>query len=42
MIMGDQATTPERRVVGVHMIDLRGFTPFVESAEPERTFATLA
>jgi class 3 adenylate cyclase len=34
-------TAPVRREVGVLIVDLSGFTPFVETAEPERTFATL-
>jgi class 3 adenylate cyclase len=32
---------PERREVGVLIVDLSGFTSFVEMAEPERTLATL-
>jgi class 3 adenylate cyclase len=32
---------PTRREIGVLIVDLKGFTPFVEISEPERTFATL-
>jgi len=38
----EQASLPERREVGVMLVDLFGFSAFVETAEPERTFATLA
>ena len=35
--MPDEAA-PERREVGVLIVDLSGFTPFVEMAEPEEFF----
>jgi adenylate cyclase len=38
--MPDHASA-DRREVGVLIVDLKGFTPFVETSEPEHTFATL-
>ena len=39
--MTSERAAPERREIGVLIVDLANFTQFVETTEPERTFATL-